>query len=41
MEASENSKPPVFGRWSGWYWLVTGVMLAQLIIYLIITRLFS
>ncbi len=40
MDAHE-SKPPVFRRWSAWYWLVTGVMIAQLIIYLIITFSFS
>ncbi len=40
MNANE-SKPPLFSSWSTWYWLVTGVMVAQLIIYLIITISFS
>ncbi len=41
MDASDHSKPPVFSRWSSWYWLVIGVMVAQLVIYMIITLSFS
>ena len=33
--------PPVFGSWKGWYWLVALVMLAQLFLYLLITRSFA
>jgi hypothetical protein len=36
-----NEKPPVFNRWSGWYWLVFLVMVAQVLLYLYITRSFS
>ncbi len=41
MEPSENEKPPVFQRWSGWYWLVLIVMIIQLVIYSFITFSFS
>lgn len=41
MESSSNERPPVFSRWSGWYWLVMGVMAVQVVIYLIITYSFS
>jgi hypothetical protein len=36
-----NYKPPVFRRWSGWYWLVFLVMVLQVLLYLFITRSFS
>lgn len=41
METSQDSKPPVFNKWSSWYWLVTVVMVIQLVVYLIITLSFS
>jgi hypothetical protein len=37
MESTENEKPPVFRKWSSWYWLVIVVMLVQVIIYSLIT----
>ena len=36
-----EEKPPVFTSWRAWYWLVLGVMLAQVIIYFLITKSFS
>lgn len=36
-----QDRPPVFNRWSGWYWLVFLVMAAQVLLYLFITRSFS
>lgn len=41
MEPSTNEKPPVFRRWSSWYWLVLIVMIVQLVIYFLITFSFS
>ena len=29
----ENNKPPLFKSWKGWYLLLVGVLLAQIIIY--------
>lgn len=37
MSSDEQEKPPVFKSWSGWYWLVAGVLLIQIIIYYTIT----
>jgi len=39
METEE--KPPVFKSWIGWYWLLMSVLVAQIIIYLMITRSFA
>jgi hypothetical protein len=36
-----EEKPPVFGSWRAWYWLVLAVMLAQVVIYFLITNSFS
>ncbi|CAN5342823.1 hypothetical protein BH10BAC4_BH10BAC4_24320 [soil metagenome] len=41
MESTENEKPPVFRKWSSWYWLVMIVMIIQVIIYSLITFSFS
>ncbi len=41
MESSTNEKPPVFRRWSSWYWLVLIVMIIQLVIYSLITFSFA
>ena len=41
MESSSNEKPPVFGRWSRWYWLVIIVLIAQFVIYSLISFSFS
>lgn len=40
-EPVEDTKPPVFGHWKGWYWLVLAVMAAQLAVYLYITFSFA
>lgn len=40
-EETGEPKPPVFGSWKGWYWLVLLTMLVQVMIYLIITQSFS
>lgn len=40
-EPVQDQKPPVFGNWKGWYWLVFLVMAAQLVVYLLITRSFA
>ncbi|MEI9921474.1 MAG: hypothetical protein WDO14_22205 [Bacteroidota bacterium] len=37
---SSDERPPVFKRWKGWYWLVVFVLVAQIIIYSIITNSF-
>lgn len=36
-----NEQPPVFKRWRGWYWLVALVLVAQIIIYTLITNSFK
>lgn len=42
---SQHEEPqddiPVFRSWSGWYWLVMGVMFFQLALYLWITLSFA
>lgn len=37
----ESEKPPLFGSWSGWYILVLGVLVVQIIIYRLLTVAFS
>ena len=41
IDPAHEEKPPVFRSWKGWYWLVWFTMIAQVIIYLIITRSFA
>lgn len=41
MSELQNEKPPIFKSWTTWYALVIGVMVFQVIIYLIVTRIFS
>lgn len=36
-----EEKPPVFKRWSSWYWLVLAVMAAQVILFAWLTFSFS
>jgi hypothetical protein len=36
-----NEKPPVFSRWSGWYWLVMSFLLLQIVLYYLITNSFA
>ncbi len=36
-----EEKPPLFKTWRVWYYLVLGVMLAQVLIYFLITKIFS
>jgi hypothetical protein len=39
-EPIEQERPPVFKRWKGWYWLVAFVLIAQIILYTLITNSF-
>ena len=41
MKDHIDEKPPVFSRWSGWYWLTMGALLIQIVIYYVITTSFS
>jgi hypothetical protein len=36
-----DQKPPIFKSWSSWYWLVLAVMAAQVLIFFLVTRIFS
>ncbi|HOO09681.1 MAG TPA: hypothetical protein PKW06_07065 [Cyclobacteriaceae bacterium] len=40
MMSEEEGKPPLFSRWSQWYWLVMIVLAIQVIVYLFITNSF-
>jgi hypothetical protein len=40
-DQSIQEKPPVFKKWSGWYWLVTAITAIQFLIYFFITQSFS
>lgn len=39
MDANDE-KPPLFRKWSAWYWLVMGVLFVQIIVYFAITNSF-
>lgn len=41
MSDSENEKPPLFERWSGWYVTLAVALVVQIIIYYLITASFS
>ena len=34
-------KPPFFSSWSGWYWLVLGNLAFLIVLFYIITRVYS
>jgi hypothetical protein len=36
-----EEKPPLFNSWSSWYWILLGVMLAQVLVFTWLTQLFS
>lgn len=38
---TDEQKPPLFKNWSSWYWIVLGVMLAQVLLFSWLTQLFS
>lgn len=40
MSIEKEEKPPVFPRWSAWYWLLMIVLAIQIVIYLFITTSF-
>lgn len=40
MVSEQEEKPPVFPRWSAWYWLVMIVLAVQIVTYLFITSSF-
>lgn len=40
MSEEVEERPPVFPRWSIWYWLVMIVLAVQIIVYLFITASF-
>lgn len=37
----DEHKPPLFNKWSTWYWIVLGVMLAQVFLFIWLTNAFS
>lgn len=37
----DEHKPPLFNHWSTWYWIVLGVMLAQVVLFTWLTQSFS
>jgi hypothetical protein len=41
METSDNEQPPLFQKWSAWYWVVLGVLIFQVVLYSIITYAFA
>jgi hypothetical protein len=41
MSELHNDKPPVFKSWVAWYSLVLGALLLQVVLYLVITKIFS
>jgi len=40
-ETSIDEQPPVFKNWSGWYALLLGALLIQIVLYLWLTLSFS
>ena len=37
---TQDEKPPVFKSWSGWYWLLIGVLVLQIILFYWLTATF-
>ncbi len=40
MEHTEEEHPPVFRRWSTWYWIIFLAMVFQVILYTVISYSF-
>ncbi len=38
---TDEHKPPLFKNWSTWYWIVLGVMLTQVVLFTLLTQVFS
>jgi hypothetical protein len=38
---TEDDKPPLFDSWKGWYTIVLSVLAIQIILYYVLTRVFS
>jgi hypothetical protein len=38
---SDSEKPPLFDSWTGWYVLVLSVLAIQIVIYRVLTVVFS
>ncbi|HEX6223654.1 MAG TPA: hypothetical protein VFZ52_04560 [Chryseolinea sp.] len=36
-----EDKPPVFKSWKGWYYLILGVLVVQIILYYLLTNSFK
>jgi len=34
----DSEKPPLFRRWRGWYLLVTGFLLLQILLFTLLTK---
>jgi hypothetical protein len=34
----ESEKPPLFSSWRGWYLLVTGFLLLQILLFTLLTK---
>lgn len=41
MQKPTDDQPPVFHRWRGWYLLVLGFLLLQIILYYWLTKSFA
>jgi hypothetical protein len=37
----DEHKPPLFDNWSTWYWIVLGVMMLQVLLFIWLTQSFS
>ncbi len=37
----EEEKPPVFQKWSAWYWLVMCMLVVEVILFYVITQSFA
>lgn len=41
MHQKDNDKAPLFGNWSGWYWLVGVFLLILIVFFYWITKKFA
>jgi hypothetical protein len=41
MLPADDEKVPVFKKWSGWYWLVIGMLAVVIILFYLFTKHFA
>lgn len=41
MHPADDDKAPLFKTWKGWYWLVLGLLVVEILLFTFFTHYFS